>query len=143
MPPFDTLIAPSLKELAPQAIVSVKTWPTEGKTLAELEQAARETVRGLRPDLVIVSVPPGVTAASEEEFFRSYSWIMNWSLSFGHQEWDCLVVHPGVSHPDVTTPHSDLIRQLVRAQDLTLIDRATGDESSAESILVKALKQAW
>jgi lysophospholipase L1-like esterase/predicted esterase len=143
MPPFDTLIAPALKELAPQAVVSVKTWPTEGKTLAELEQAARDTVRGLRPDLVIVSVPPGVTAASEEEFFRSYSWIMNWSLSFGHQEWDCLVVHPGVSHPDAPTPHSDLIRQLVRAQDLTLIDRTAGDTSSAESILVKALKQAW
>ncbi|MBC7816099.1 MAG: prolyl oligopeptidase family serine peptidase, partial [Planctomycetaceae bacterium] len=143
MPPFDALIGPALKQLSPQATVEITAWPTAGKSLAEIERAAKETVRTLKPDLVIVAVPAGLTAAADEEYFRSYSWIMNWSLSFGHQEWDCLVVHPSVVTPDSKDPRQELIRRLVKAQELTLIDRSTGDATSAEAIFAKALKQSW
>ena len=143
MPPFDALIGPALKQLSPQATVEVTAWPTAGKSLAELERAANQTVRAMKPDLVILAVPAGLTAASEEEFFRAYSWLMNWSLSFGHQEWDCLVVHPSVVTPGTPDPRYELIRRLVKAQELTLIDRTTGDAASAEAIFAKALQQSW
>ena len=143
MPPFDAWIGPALKQLSPQATVEVTAWPTAGKSLAELERAANQTVRAMKPDLVILAVPAGLTAASEEEFFRAYSWLMNWSLSFGHQEWDCLVVHPSVVTPGTPDPRYELIRRLVKAQELTLIDRTTGDAASAEAIFAKALQQSW
>lgn len=143
MPPFDALIGPALKELRPQSTVEVTPWPTEGKSLAEIEESAKQTVRTLKPDLVIIAVPVAAAAATDEEFFKSYSWIMNWSLSFARQEWDCLVVHPSVASPDIVHPRADLIRQLVKAQELILIDRPAGDASEAGAILMKAIKQAW
>ena len=140
MPPFDALTGPALKQLYPQATIEVTPWPTEGKSLVELEQAANKIVRPLKPDLVILAIPANVAATNDEQFVRSYSWIMNWSLSFGHQEWDCVVVHPSVVTPDVAVPRGDLIRQLVNAQDLPLIDRPKEDRSSAESIFHNAMK---
>lgn len=143
MPPFDTLVEPALKQLSPQAVVEVTSWPTAGKSLAELEQAAKQTVRAMKPDLVIIAVPPEVNAATDEEFFRSYSWVMNWSLSFGHQEWDCLVVHPSVTAPEAALPRAALIRQLIQSQDLTLIDRSANDTSTPAAIFTTAIKHAW
>jgi hypothetical protein len=71
----------------------------------EIEQVARKTVRAMQPDLVILAVPTNVgLKATDEEFVRSYAWIMNWSLSFGDQEWDCLVVHPSVTAPHAPMP---------------------------------------
>jgi hypothetical protein len=141
MPPFDALAGSALKQLDPQAIVEVTPWPTDGKSLAELERAANQLVRPLKPDLVILAVPANAAATTDEEFVRSYSWTLNWSLSFGHQEWDCVVVHPSVVTPDISVPRGELVRQLVRAQDLTLIDRPNGDRSSAEVLFTNALKQ--
>ncbi len=143
MPPFDTLMGPALKELHARATVEVTPWPTDGKSLAELEEAAKQTVRTMRPDLVIIAVPVTAAAATDEEFVRSYSWIMNWSLSFGHQEWDCLVAHPSVASPETPHPRAALIRQLVKAQELILIDRPAADASSAGAVLAKAIKGAW
>ncbi len=143
MPPFDGLIGPALKQLSPQATAEVTVWQTTGKSLAEIERFAKDSVRAMKPDLVIIAVPAGITAATEEEYFRSYSWIMNWSLSFGHQEWDCLVVHPSVVSPGSPDPRQALIRQLVKAQELTLIDRPSDDAASAEAIFAKGLKRAW
>ena len=137
MPPFDSLIGPVLNQLDPTATVEVTTWPTEGKTLAELEQEAKTLVRPMKPDLVLLAIPGNATAASDEEFLRSYSWIMNWSLSFGLQEWDCVAIHPSVVQPETTAPRSDFIRQLVRAQDLTLIERLSGDQSSPEMLFIR------
>ena len=140
MRPFDVFVGPALKRLYPQAAVEVTTWPTEGLSLVELEQAANKLVRPLKPDLVILAVPANAAATNDEQFVRAYSWIMNWSLSFGHQKWDCVVVHPSVVTPDAAVPRGDLIRQLVNAQDLPLIDRPKGDRSSAEALFNKAVK---
>ena len=105
-----------------------------------VSQAANKIERPLKPDLVILAVPATAAATNDEQFVRSYSGIMNWSLSFGHQEWDCVVVHPSVVTPDAAMPRGDLIRQLVNAQDLPLLDRPKEDRSSAESMFTKAVK---
>lgn len=139
MSPFDKLIGPALMRQHPNAVVEITAWPTEGKSLAELEQAANQTVRAMKPDLVVIAVPRTATADSDEQFVKSYSWVMSWSLSFGHAEWDCFVVHPSVAAPGPAAPRDDLVRQLVRAQHLGLADRAAGDDASAEHVLGKWL----
>lgn len=141
MPPCDAWIGPALQELNSGATVEVTTWPTEDKTLAEIEQAAKTLVRSFKPDLVLLAVPASATAA-DEPFVKSYAWIMNWSLSFGQQEWDCVVVHPSVLSPEQAIPRGDLIRQLVRAQDLVLIDRGDGNRDPAEAIFRAAIRRA-
>lgn len=141
MPPFDKLIGPAIKRQHPNAVVEVTAWPTEGKLLAELEGAANKTVRAMKPDLVVLAVPRTATADSDEQFVKSYSWVMNWSLSFGHQEWDCFVVHPSVVAPGPIAPRDDLVRQLVKAQHLSLVDRKSGDDASAEDLLAKWLAE--
>lgn len=139
MPPYDELIAPALRRRFADGQIEVVPWPTAGKSLSEIEQAAQATVRNLKPDLVLLAVPRAATAADEEQFLRSYAWIMNWSLSFGRQEWDCLVAHPSVAEANAAAPRDDLVRQLVRAQHLHLLDRADGDSSSAQQLFERRL----
>jgi hypothetical protein len=45
-------------------------------------------------DLVIVAVPTGADAATTAAFSTSYSWVLNWSLSFAHQQWEEIGVPP-------------------------------------------------
>jgi lysophospholipase L1-like esterase len=142
MSPFDVWIGPALKEVVPEARMEVIPWATDGKTLAEIEKDAKARVRPLKPDLVIVAVPRTARFDSEESFIASYTWIMNWSLSFALQEWDCVVVHPALVDPDHVDARQDaLVRQLVGAQDLSLIDRPADDRSSADEIVVEWLKR--
>jgi lysophospholipase L1-like esterase len=122
MPPYDQQIGPALKKLHPEAQITVKTWPTAGKTLAELETAAK-AVRTMKPNLVLIAVPGHLTEKTPQAFHQHYAWIMNWSLSFGPQEWDVVVALPEKAE----TSHADLARRLVRAQDLSFIDIASGD----------------
>lgn len=112
MPPYDQQIEPALKKLHPDAQITVKPWPTEGKTLAELETAAK-AVRTMKPNLVLIAVPGHLTEKTPQAFHQHYAWIMNWSLSFGPQEWDVVVALP---------PNAEnLARRLVKAQDLSVI----------------------
>ena len=141
MPPYDGLIAAALKEVDASAMVEVTTWPTAGKSLAELEQEAKTIVRPMKPDLVIIAVPRDAKVDSDEQFVRAYTWIMNWSLSFGHQEWDCLVVHPSVAAPEPAGPRDALNRQLILAQHLNLLERAASDSSSTSAMFSTWLKQ--
>jgi len=112
MPPYDQHIGTALKKLHPDAQITVKTWPTEGKTLAELETAAK-AVRSMKPNLVMISVPGHLIEKTPQTFHKHYAWIMNWSLSFGPQEWDVVVALP----PDA----DKLASRLVKAQDLSVI----------------------
>jgi len=142
MPPMDRLIKPALKQLAPDASIEVTAWPTDGLSLAEIEAHAEARVRKLKPDLVLIAVPRSAVAGSDEAFVKSYAWVMNWSLNFGPPTWDCVVVHPSVfDHDGVDTSRDDLIRQLVRAQDLMLIDRASDNAKDASTILADWVRQ--
>ncbi|MFO1006166.1 MAG: GDSL-type esterase/lipase family protein [Planctomycetaceae bacterium] len=141
MPPYDALIGPALEKNYPGIKVEVTPWPVEGKTLPELETIANQTVRAMRPNLVVLAVPRSASAESDEQFVKSYSWVMNWSLSFGQTEWDCIVLHPAVASPTESAPRDDLMRKLVKAQDLHLIDRVAGDESSAADLLSRWIEK--
>ena len=132
--PFDAMVASAIKKAVPTANVDVTVWPVQSKSLADLEQDAKSRVRSFKPDLVVIAVPRSAEAESDEQFVHSYSWIMNWSLSFGHQEWDCVVVHPSALDPDLSAPRDELVRRLVKAQHLELVDRPPNDNSDIVSI---------
>ncbi len=139
MPPYDQHIETALKKLHPSAQITVKPWPTEGKPLAELETAAK-AVRTMKPDLVLIAVPGHLSEKTPQTFHQRYSWIMNWSLSFGPQEWDVVVALPSAAKTalDATEQANEaLARRLVRAQDLSLIERLPGDQSPLPDLLAQ------
>jgi lysophospholipase L1-like esterase len=151
MPPYDALVEAALRTVRPQARVEVTTWPVEGKSLAEIEREAQ--ARGWpsldsappekRPDLVVIAVRAGARADSDEQFYRSYSWVLNWSLSFGRAEWDCVAILPSVAKPDLD--HGEraaegFAREVVEAQDIGWLARADGDVTPAGELLARWLK---
>lgn len=142
MPPFQSIVIAELKRRHPAATVEVLEWPSGEQTLAMIEQFVRDKIRGWKPDLVVLAIPRsayGTSSAVEQEpFVRSYTWVMNWSLSYGQKEWDCLVIHPSVVTADRPDARDPLVRKLVAAQDLQLIDREAGDPNSFEQLL-----QSW
>jgi lysophospholipase L1-like esterase len=142
MPPFDEQIGPALRKLYPDAKITIESWPVGKLSLAAIEQDAKARVRKMKPDLVVIAVPRSATANSDESFIKSYGWIMNWSLNFGPPTWDCVVVHPSVVEPKETSQVRDaLVRRLVGAQDLSLIDRPTNSKTDAASLLSEWLRR--
>ena len=111
--------------------------------MPQLEEDAKQ-IRKMGVDLVVIAPPLEADAESAEQYIRSYSWVMNNSLSFGHQEWDCIAIPPSVARPslDVDEALRDrLIRRLIRAQDLGTITRAPGDDRPVEAVLAKWLER--
>jgi len=136
MPPLDRMIGPIMKGLAPELTLEIIPWPTEGKSLPDLEIEARAQVRALKPDLVLLAIPRAAEAETREAYVKSYAWVMNWSLHFSSNQWDCIVIHPSVLEPAAPADSYDrLVRQLVAAQDLSLIDRGRRDNRPAEKII--------
>jgi lysophospholipase L1-like esterase len=141
MPPYDQHIEGALKKRHSNAQIIVKPWPTEGKTLAELETAAK-AVRTMKPDLVMIAVPGHLGEKTPQTFHQRFSWIMNWSLSFGPQEWDVVVALPSAAKTPLDASEAAneaLARRLVRAQDLSYIERLPGDPSTLPELLEKWL----
>ncbi len=139
MPPYDTLIAPAIQQLYPKAIVNVTSWPTEGQTLTQLEESAKK-VRSMAQDLVLIAVPGSLPLQKPESFHKSYSWIMNWSLSFGPQEWDVIVALPSAAKDKLAIEeqqHEAFARRLIEAQDLHML---AGDASALTTLLTQHLK---
>lgn len=141
MPPLDTQVVTALQTVSPDTKIDVTPWPIAGQTLAQIEQTANKTVRALKPDLVLLTIPRDSHATNDEQFIRAVSWIMNWSLSFGLQEWDVIAVHPVVLDPAHTSPRDGLIRQLMRAQDVNVIDRPEQDQRPASMVVTDWLQQ--
>lgn len=136
MPPFDDLIGAALQRHVPKAQIDVTSWPTEQYSLQELEQDAKRRVRAFKPDLVLIAVPRSASSSTDESFANSYGWVMNWSLNFGPPTWDCIVSHPSVFDSSPANSVQDgLVRRLVRAQHLALIDRPAGSTADAAAIL--------
>lgn len=143
MPPYDGMISTALNTAAPGTQVEVTPWPVEGLTLPQLEESAKQ-VRELKPDLVIVAVPADAAADTIEQYIRSYKWVLNYALSFGLQEWDCMAVVPAVTKMGDGTDAQErerLARAIIRAQDIGMVDRAPGDSRSAEDILTAWLRE--
>ncbi len=141
MSPVAQSLPVALKAAAPHAEIELTEWATAGRSLPELEADSQSRVRAMKPDLVVIAVPRSVSEENKEAFAKSFAWVMNWSLNFGSPTWDCVVVHPAVFEADSEAgPYDDLIRQLVRAQDLSLIDRAENETASGEDILTRWLR---
>jgi lysophospholipase L1-like esterase len=150
MKPFDTLVGPALRRHFPQAEIRVTAWDPAGKSLAELEDAAKDIgwwkfrtqPDAPRPDLVIVAVPPDATAAAGK-FYRSYTWVLNWSQDMGKPDrWDCLAVLPSVAHARLSVAeraNEALARSAVLDIDLPLIARRDGDEADAAELFAREL----
>lgn len=139
MPPYDKVIGAALKALNPKAKVEVTTWTTEGLTLPQIEASAKR-VRGMKVDLVIVAIPATADAPDLESRIRSYSWILNWSLSFGHQQWDVIAVPPSTASP-VDEQRDRLAQRLIAAQDLTMIVRRPGEDNvDLQAVVLRWLK---
>lgn len=139
MPPFDKTIEPAIKKIDPGAMVNVTSWPTTGKSLLEIEESAKQ-VRGMEVDLVLLAVPASASQKTREQLIRSFTWIMNHSLSFGHQAWDVVMIAPSVVTRQVPSELQEterLMRHLVRAQDLSMIDRESGKVEPAEDIVAE------
>jgi len=139
MPPAGALIEAALRERYPDAQIETVVWPIEGQTLAEIEAWAK-SVRGQKPDLVAIAVPADATAASEEAFIRSYSWVLNWSLSFGVREWDCVALMPSVFGAPAAQQLgdalvADLTRDVIKGQDIPWLERAAGDVRPAQELV--------
>ena len=142
MEPYDQLFEPAIRSIFPEAKLSIEPWKVSGMSLADIEQDAKARVRKMKPDLVLIAVPRSASADSDVSFANSYGWVMNWSLNFGPPTWDCVVVHPSVQEPLPGIPDRDaLIRQIVGAQDLSLIDRPAGSNADAASILGAWIKR--
>lgn len=141
MPPFDAMIEERLRKAFPEGDITVTRWETDGKTLPALEQEAQQRVRKLKPTLVVIAVPGAAEAASQEEFLHSYTWIMNWSLSFGRREWDCVVLDPDVVGSSDGGEFAEFIPRLARAQDVYLLKRDVGSNEPAEKLFGDWLEQ--
>ncbi len=143
MPPYDAWIGPALESVVSGAQVEVTAWPVEGLRMADIETAAKQ-VRDLKPDLAVLAVPVEATADSANQYIRSYSWILNFSLSFAYQEWDCIAVTPSVTGPGLPPEHVQrdrLARRLIRAQDLGMVDRPEGDTRTAEEVFTAWIRE--
>ena len=143
MPPYDALITPALQRLYPGVVIKVTPWPVAGQTLAQLEVAARK-VRSTAQDLVIIAVPAELPLQDQVLFHHDYSWIMNWSLSFGVQQWDVVVALPSAAKPALSEDerrHEALAQRLIQAQDLSMITRRSGDTTPLLDILSNWLTQ--
>jgi lysophospholipase L1-like esterase len=145
MSPYDEMIGPALRAVVPTAQVEVKRWPTAGKTLAQIEAAAKE-VRKSPPDLVLIALPMAITPDAQsppEAVVRSHAWIFNWSLAFGRQQWDVVGIAPSVLKTGLTAEEKardEFSRQMILAQDLHVIARPENDQALPEKILENWLR---
>ena len=142
MPPYDELITPALCRLNPAAQTQVTSWPVCGESLPDIEARAKG-IRDQHPDLVVIAVPAEATAESEEQFIRSYSWVLSWSLDSGPGTWDCIAILPSVGKPDLSPEQRAadcLAREIVRGQDIGIIERGRGDRGTAAEILSRWLQ---
>jgi lysophospholipase L1-like esterase len=138
MAPYDSMIESALRSRSDDVQVEITSWAVDGMSLSEIEQDAENRVRALKPDLVLIAVPRSATADTDDAFVSSFAWTMNWSLNFGPPTWDCVVVHPSVAESaGESQPRDELIRQLVKAQDLSLIERAADNAETSAAIVAE------
>jgi acyl-CoA thioesterase I len=151
MPPYDTLIEPALKALYPQAQLQVVPWDTAGQTVAQLEKTSQErgwmSLQGKpdlpRPGLVIFAVPAAAAAPDFVSFYHSYTWVLNWSLTFGLAEWDAFAVLPAVAQPQLAAADQERAQwalEVVTGQDIPYLTRPQGDQREAAVLLGEWLK---
>jgi hypothetical protein len=105
----------------------------------DIETFARK-VRSMGMNLVFIAVPATATTANPREFASYYTWVMNWSLSFGPQQWDVLVIPPTTAKTGLTDDEQHreaLAHRLMHGKDLHQIERAKGDTTPLDELFSK------
>ena len=149
MTPYDTLIGPALRARFPDAVVEVTPWQPDPNSIIAIEAQAKELGWQkfrrddalARPDLVVIAVPSTARAPTPAQFYHSYYWTMNWSLSSGLKpgaEWDAWVLLPSVLGGAVGP--EDVAIDIVRGQDIPWLARKPGDLRSAQDLLSAELE---
>jgi lysophospholipase L1-like esterase len=152
MKPYDGLIGPALRSLYPGADVRVTSWTPDPHDLEAIADQAKTfgwlKFRGHsgleQPDLVVLAVPARALAATPEEFYRSYSWIVNWSLPLGQGGWDILAVLPSVAQPQLDPAEQTAersAREVMLGQDVPWLERSAGDDASPGALLARRLAE--
>jgi len=148
MRPYDRIVPQVLRRLYPGASIRTETWPVTGSSLQAVEQWGKG-IRAKKPHLVVVAVPAAVSAANDEQFIRSYSWVLNWSLAFGKRQWDAIAILPSVTRANLNEregAREALARRVIIGQDIGFIERLPGDAGSAEEIVLRWFRdqrEAW
>lgn len=146
MQPCDEMLRSALETVSGGPVdAEIVSWPLSD-SIVEMEQWAKENVRGMKPDLVVVAVPAEAEAPSSAAYENAYEWVLNYSLDFGPGTWDCLPVLPSVTRPDLTADQADreiIARTLIAGKDLWPVERAAGDAAGAQEILTRLIAQQW
>lgn len=147
MQPLRGLLEEAATTMGIQERLEILEWETAGQSLVHLEADAQQRVRGLRPDLVLLTVPVPLGVDGEEQRLKSLTWLLNWSLDFGHSSWDCVVLHPDLiagTEQILAEPERGLLERVVRNQDLPLVQRRAdaGPEESPATVFAAWLKAA-
>jgi len=142
MPPYDRLVPDALRKIHPDAVINVTPWPASPGPLRAIEEWSKG-VRARKPNLVVVAVPGEADAPSEEQFIRSYNWILDYALAFGRQEWDVIAVLPSVTEPGGTSPREPLARRVILSKDIGFVERPAGDSSPPEAILSRWIQEQY
>jgi len=135
--PFAQIVPRVIEKHFPGAKVSVTSWPTRGKSLAELHRWSGG-VRQMPKDLVVIAFPADVLSlADEEQFVRTAAWVVNLSLPFGGPAWDVAAVSPCVvsGEPDAAGKEArDLLRRVVLAHDVDWLERPADAAATPEQV---------
>jgi acyl-CoA thioesterase-1 len=86
MPPFDELTREAIKGYFPDAEVSVHPWPGASGTTSEDRSATKGfagQVPGLKPHLIVMTVPAWATQGTEEELLADLRGLLNPCYPFG------------------------------------------------------------
>ena len=137
MPPFDSIVEQVIRASHPKAKLEITTWETAEKTIAEIDNSSAQ-VRNGGYHFVIISIPIEAAPHQVQSQLRSFSWVLNKSLSFGKLEWDCLTITPAVTHPKMNKEEqlaNSIAREFMLNQDLTVLDRIDSqDQRSPQQI---------
>jgi acyl-CoA thioesterase I len=151
MKPYDELIVTAIRTLYPHAKLDLTALDPIGKSIAEIEQMAkthgwsylRENQHLPLPDLTVIAVPADAAGKLDKNYYRSYTWVLNWSQSFGNDpRSDCLPILPSVLKANLTAAEAaaeDFARLVIKDTYLPFIQRRSSDDTSTEELLSREL----
>ena len=143
MEPFDHIIVQALREIYPNAQVTVIPWVVQDDSLPKILESAAG-IMAQKPELVIVAVPATATDTNKEWFIRKYGNVYNATRSYMKRHFDCIGILPSVFTPSLSAAdrhHEDLAHAVIRGHDLDPIERKDRDRSTPEQILARWLRK--
>lgn len=140
MPPYDRWATEAIRSICPGAKIDMTIWPVDETALEPMEKWAAG-IRLKKPDLVVVAVPGGADASTDERFIRSYNWLLNYALPFGARAWDVIGILPSVTDPVTRSPREDLARRIIFSKDISPVERSKGDTQSPSALLEKWIRR--